>query len=358
MHGIKGPGSVDNGDVQIIDATGNMVSMKEGADWLDGSDTYWYDSSVYRWGGRVQDNAHGQEVLALPLNDASEDPHKIIEPSAGNVDSYENNATLKIVDNVAYQWDGGTWADVTADMAAKGIISYTADKFTDKRENERVDCLEINLDKLYLEGYEPSNGAIYVSNSVDNYPAVRLNNGGTIDEPLTIISANPVYVNGDFNKVNKQPASILADAVTFLSNSWDDTKSNQAKSNRIASNTEVNVSIIAGHVATTAGDYSGGAENLPRLLESWTGQTFTWTGSMVSLWESTQATAAWSTSFYDEPNRSWSYDTDLDDPSNMPPLAPSLRVFQRTGWQQEYVGFQTFGGGIDEADAKNNGNNN
>ena len=344
-HGRKGPGSVDNGDVLIKDAEGNYQSMKQGSGWLDASDSYWYDTSVYRWDGRVQDASHGQQELNLPLTNAS-DPHKIIERETGNPDSYESLASIKFINGQAYEKVSGAWNNVTADMVTKGIISMTNDKFYDARELEWVDCYELDIDKLYDEGYGPSNGVLYFSDNIaatSEFPALRINNGDELDNGLTIVSENPVYFNGDYNTVNKKPAAVMADAVTFLSNSWDasnyDSRSTQYKTNRPASATTVNVSYVTGNVETTSSVYSGGFENLPRFLEVWSGVNFNWTGSAVNLWNSVQADGSWGGSYYSPPNRNWAYDTDLDDPNKLPPETPVVRVFQRTGWQQQYVGY-------------------
>ncbi len=341
FHGRKGPGGVGTGDVQIKDAYGNYVSMQEGSGWLDATDAHWYDSSVARWQGRVQDAAHGQPALNLPLTTAGGDPHDIVERAAGNPDSYENKATLKIIDGQAFKYTGGVWVDVTADMTAKGIITYAADQFYDGREGEWVDVVEFDIEKMYDENYEPSNGILYVSEQVSggDFPALRLNNASTLDDPLTIVCENPVYTNGNFNSVNKKPAAIMGDAVTFLSGSWNDTLSSGSKNNRIAVNTTVNASIITGNVETTTSDYSGGFENLPRFLEKWTNIQFNWSGSMINLWTSIQANGTWNGTYYSPPIRNWQYDTDLDDPNNLPPETPVIRIFQRTGWQQQFVGY-------------------
>ncbi|MBN1213701.1 MAG: hypothetical protein JXA92_14100, partial [candidate division Zixibacteria bacterium] len=346
IHGRKGAGSVDNGDVLIKDAAGNYQTMKQGAGWLDSYDSYWYDTSVYRWQGRVQDAAHGQEELNLPLTN-SDDPHKIIERASGNPDSYENLATIKFIDGQAYEKVGGVWNNVTADMVAKGIITQASDKFYDQRELEWVDCSELDIEKLYDEGYGPDNGVLYFSDastSSSDWPALRINNGDEIDDGLTIVSENPVYFNGNFNSTNKKPASVMADAVTFLSNKWDasnyDSKSNLNKSNRPASATTVNVSYVTGNIETTSTNYNGGFENLPRFLEVWSGINFNWSGSAVNLWNSVQADGTWNGTYYSPPNRNWAYDTDLDDPTKLPPEAPVVRVFQRTGWQQQFVGYE------------------
>ncbi len=337
-HGRKGAGGVSNGDVRIKDGSGNYVSMKEGSGWLDSDDASWYDSSISRWNGRVQDSTHGQEELHVPLN-GTDDAHKLIERATGNSDSYENKATLKFIDGQALQLIGGVWNDVTADMTSKGIINKVNNKFYDQRDKKWVDVTEFDVSKLYSEGYAPSNGVVYFADNVGDFPALRINNGSELGAPLTIASENPVYTHGDFNSVDKKPASIMGDAVTFLSSAFDDSKSNLYKTNRIAVNTKVNASIMTGNIETTSSNYNGGFENLPRFLEVWSGKRFTWTGSMVNLWYAQQANSTWNGSYYSPPIRDWSYDSDLDDPANLPPESPVVRVFQRTGWNETDVGY-------------------
>ncbi|MCK4574059.1 MAG: hypothetical protein KAU36_06795, partial [candidate division Zixibacteria bacterium] len=66
FHGRKGGGGVSDAEVRIKDASGNYVSMRDGSEWLDADDAYWYDSSITRWDGRVQDATHGQGRLEVP----------------------------------------------------------------------------------------------------------------------------------------------------------------------------------------------------------------------------------------------------------------------------------------------------
>jgi len=343
-HGRKGAGGVATGDVLIKDATGNYVTMKDGADWLDADDSHWYDSSVARWGGRVQDASHGQQTLNIPLSN-SDDPHKLIERADSNPDSYENLATLVIKDGtIVRKQADGTWSDVTAAMVADGTVTYTSDQFYDQREGEWIDCTELDIEKMYDNGYAPSNGVVYFADEMSgDWPALRVKNGAELDAGLTIASENPMYTLGDFNSTNKKPAALMADAVSFLSNAWEangfDAKSTQSKYDRIANVTTVNASYLTGNTETTSSNYNGGFENLPRFLEVWSGKNFTWSGSAVNLWYSQQAVGDWSGSYYSPPIRDWSYDTDLDNPANHPPETPTVRVFQRIGWKQEFVGF-------------------
>ncbi|HOD66523.1 MAG TPA: PilX N-terminal domain-containing pilus assembly protein [candidate division Zixibacteria bacterium] len=339
-HGRKGPGSAGYGDVQIKSASGAFVSMKQGSGWLDAGDPQWYDSSVGRWQGRVQDAAHGQESLNLPLSqEAGGDPHRLIERAAGNVDSYENKATLKFIDGRAFQRVGGIWTDITADMTSRNIISSSDDKFYDQREKKWVDPMELDLGKLYDEGYGPANGVIYFSDQTSDFPALRIKNADELDGGLSVVSENPMYVVGNYNATDKKPAALIADAITFLSSAWDDSKSTLSKTQRVATTTVVNACYATGNVETTSSDYSGGFENLPRFLETWNGKTLRWKGSAVNLWASRQATGTWNGTYYDPPNRDWLYDTDLDDPYKLPPETPMIRVFQRSGWKQEHVGY-------------------
>ena len=69
--------------------------------------------------------------------------------------------------------------------------------------------------------------------------------------------------------------------------------------------------------------YGGGLENFPRFLESWSGFSLTFRGSLVSLSFAQQATGLWSYgSYYQAPIRDWRFDTRFNLPENMPPGTP------------------------------------
>ena len=82
---------------------------------------------------------------------------------------------------------------------------------------------------------------------------------------------------------------------------------------------------------------SGGALNLPRFLEAWSGKTCTINGSLVCLYQSTKANAPFTTtgqsdSYYSAPNRHWSFDKNFLDPNKLPPGTPAVRVLERLKW--------------------------
>ncbi len=326
--------TVGSGDVSIDDNSGTPQSMKsDDGTWLDHDSDDWVLESMARWGGKVQDKDHGMTQLKLPL-EAGDDPRGIIQDaSGGNSDSYEHKATLKIIDGQAYYKSGGMWTNVTADLTASGVLGSAT--FYDGREGKTVSARDIDISKLNTSPYWPSNGIVYTKDtqSGSNLKATRLINGSTLKGGLTVVSDNPVYTKGNYNSSNKKPAAIFADAYTVLSGSWSDANSTQPLANRVAGNTTTHVSFISGNVPSNGGKYSGGVENFPRFLEKWDGKTYTWSGSMVQMWQSQRATEEWSYgSYYTAPNRAWQFDTDLLDPDKLPPGTPMVNAVVKRGW--------------------------
>lgn len=337
-HGI---GTVVNSnDVWIKDDNDVYQSMKNAdGTMLDSDDPDWVNTSLNRWGGRVEDSNHGITQLDMEVV-SNGDPTNLIDryDNGSNPESMENQAGLKIINGSAfYLQANNTWINVTAAMISGGILS--PGNFYDDRENKSVYSVDIDIDRLNSSVYLPSNGIIYCStdHSSSILRAVRLTNGHELASGLTVATDNPLYTLGDFNTVNKKPASLMADAVTILSNNWDDANSGLGLGTRTASNTQVNASYMTGNTLTISDghSYNGGLENLPRFLENWSGITFKWRGSAVDLWYSRQANSSWGTGHYRAPNRDWAYDPDLQDPTNLPPGTPVVNIVQRKSWTQK-----------------------
>ena len=207
--------------------------------------------------------------------------------------------------------------------------------------------------------------SIYVYNSVPltstNLPAVRLVNGSQLPSAtlfsnnlmsgLTVATAQPLYVLGNYNVTNNGaasltlgsttnggalPAALMGDALTILSPNWSDSySSSTALSSRVAANTTVNAACLEGIVPSFTDsngtkNYSGGAENFFRLEESWTGVSLVYNGSMVAMFTSQYATNLWVSSgtlgtFYQPPTRLWGHDVNFSKGTNyLPPLTPSV----------------------------------
>lgn len=143
--------------------------------------------------------------------------------------------------------------------------------------------------------------------------AFRLINGHTLPTGgLTIVSENPIYIQGNYNTGSssppsnsgtytdpdggsyaRKPAAVIADAITILSGSWADADSTASISTRDASNTTVNAALVSGIVPSNGTKYSGGGENFIRLLEDWKDATLCYYGSLVQLFNSNQAIGYW-----------------------------------------------------------------
>jgi hypothetical protein len=330
-HKRKDSTEMPDGTVRFIDETGEYQTMT-----FDSTDPDWLEQSIELWGGQVEDQAHGIEPLTLPIPYDVDFIDLIRRGEPSDPDElrqimYYWKADLRIIDGVATDRDGNP---VTLEP---GII--TAATFYNFRESKWVTATQIDLDLLQDYNRDPLNGILYVSMTETTPGArdavIRLVNGTKLPgQGFTVATDNPLYVKGDYNTIQKTPASLVCDAINILSNNWNDANSDQSISNRIATNTAVKAAIMAGNTETIWGTYNGGLENLPRFLEYWSGRTFTYLGSLVCVWNSQWAIGTWyyGGNYYTAPNRNWSFDTDFLDPDKLPPGTPFVHTVQRLSW--------------------------
>jgi len=185
------------------------------------------------------------------------------------------------------------------------------------------------------------------------------NSGG-----FTVAAENPVYIQGDYNSNSTDPtwtggadaaghaaAAVIADAVTVLSNNWNDSNSllgtvtNPAS--RPAVNTYYRVAIAGGKnigfpkPAWGAQDFGtdGGVHNFLRYLENWGGSTLNFKGSLVSLYYATYNTGVYKccASVYSPPTRNYSFDSDFTNPAGLPPGTPLFRDVDSLGYRQLFT---------------------
>lgn len=299
------------------------------------------DTHQTSWNPPTYDTDPISHTSTLNLPIGSSDYHDLIElpPKQGNdpiaVDRLYNKAGLRIVvtnNSVTAQDANGNTVTLTSSMIStnKSLYNY--------RESTTVKLTELDIGALLQANKLPANGIVYIADTrTPGQTAVRLINGATLpNQGLTVVSQNPVYIQGNYNTTYNQPAAIFADSINILSSNWSDARSNQALSNRLATDTTVNSAFFTGIVPTDGANYSGGVENLPRFLEDWTGRTFTYRGSMVVMFASQTATGRWGNSSYNPPTRNWSFDTQFLDATRLPPGTPSVRVIRRANWKLAY----------------------
>ena len=186
--------------------------------------------------------------------------------------------------------------------------------------------------------------------------AIRLINGN-VQVPsygatpgLTIATNAPLYIEGHFNdtgsspsasvaKSGETPAAIAADAVTLLSNGFNELISKSTVRQTVPSSNNVAVvaaAILTGIAPTNkngSARMSGGAHNLVRFLENWSansGNVYL-RGSLVSLFESRVADESWRIDYYSAPVRNFGFSTLLQN-GTYPPGTPRVISYRRTDY--------------------------
>ena len=230
--------------------------------------------------------------------------------------------------------------------------------------------------------------------------AVRLFDGETLSttvaagklsptKGITVSSENMVYIWGNFNTTGvtsipaggstlndggyagaQVPSSIVCDAIFPLSRTWFDASSalypegsslartlagegyRVADENAsVTQGTAVRAGIIAGTTISSLTQTpgrdaaglrrNGGIINYPRFQELWnlsgTINTWSYAGSFIPVFRSTQAIANWENDtsvIYMPPRRNWSFDGTFLTPQKLPPGTPFFQYVQATGFRQ------------------------
>jgi hypothetical protein len=302
----------------------------------------WTAGAMTRWGGTVQSAVHGVTELTAP-SVAS------ISPTG----YYSNQADVKVVNGQLYK--GGVLLTEGVDYPSGTVSTNTT--FYNNREGKWVRMTNIDLHKLSGGGYTtcgaahnqscpnnmPSNGLLYATrndNTSAEQPGIRLFNGTTLNTNvgLTVVSNDPVYVQGNYNINSEKPASVICDALNILSNAWKDSNS-QNWNARDPNATTVNCAFIAGIKTTIEGNpgtYNGGLENYPRLHEDWAAAStiLTIRGSFVALWNSQIAVGNWvfGNPHYSAPRRNWDYNPNFNNVTKLPPFTPWAVEMERVAW--------------------------
>ena len=212
-----------------------------------------------------------------------------------------------------------------------------------------------------MADYPTFNGMLYVNlqNSSSASPAaIKITNAATLPvlntgptsetiKGLSIATNGGIYVQGSFNTTpvngtqRKIPAMLMGDAITVLSSNYNDASATRPLTARVAriSDAEraaggmtINAGLLTGNVAASGpnGTSSGGAQNLVRYQEDWTGENVNFNGSIGRLFQSTQFIQPFTGpgKIYNQPlNRVFVFDESLQ--SYPPPGNPTTTDFSR-----------------------------
>ena len=194
--------------------------------------------------------------------------------------------------------------------------------------------------------------------------------GADLPGATTIVTDRALYVQGDYNNfaanVGKQPASLIGDTITVLSNSCATPTTGMINcgvttATQVATATSVNAAFLSytdpsnGNIGSPGftsspqiKNYSGGLNNYMRLVEDWGGVNFNYTGSFVSLGapqeyggvytpgSATNAPFITGGSYYNVPIRNFTYDTDFNAFDKLPPLTPKVIYLQQETFKRSY----------------------
>jgi Tfp pilus assembly protein PilX len=175
---------------------------------------------------------------------------------------------------------------------------------------------------------------------------------------LTVAAENPVYIMGDYDApggslagAGTVAAAVAGDAVTLLSDNWNDVNSftfaQTITSGKVrnAVPTSYRTAIISGkgipfpNIGSTA-DFGtdGGVHNFLRFLEYW-GVLCHYEGSLVSFFYNRQGVGTYKgTGVYSPPTRDYHFDTNFSlGPQYLPPQTPKLKSVNTIGFSQEIL---------------------
>jgi hypothetical protein len=208
--------------------------------------------------------------------------------------------------------------------------------------------------------------------------------GTNLPAPLTIASEQAIYLQGDYNTIDGQAAAVMGDTLAVLSNACtnanrviscgnlNDASGNPVQgtyasltSNATYSGTPTNVPVATPttiraaflsktdltNITGTPFRYSGGLNNYIRMLENWQNVPLTYVGSFISLGTPVEFSGRYQYGrttgnivdrsqsdyfYYYPPIRNYSFDTNFNIASQLPPLTPKVVYLNQKVFRRDY----------------------
>ncbi len=380
----------ERGITSVID-----INMRNLARWLDGV----YDTNLLAGTPAVSSNIKGDEGYVVYVSDRRGDQKRTEYLQDGsnfqstngivdNEDIYGPNNTLDDGEDVIdFGWEG-------AGVSKKGKLQRDLKELPLTGTIFKVANYPDRLARAMVVMQRPMN---YFRRGVRLFDGETLSftaAAGKLSptKGITISAENMVYIWGNYNTqgvsgipaggstINEAggytgpqiPTSIVCDAFFPLSKTWFDGlsamrpegsadarnltgtayRAADANLDQTSSGTAVRAAIAAGTTLSSlraipgrdnTGDRrNGGVINYPRFLEIWnlngTQRTWSYSGSFVPLFRSTQAMSQWENDtsiIYMPPRRNWSFDPTFLSPNKLPPGTPFFQYVQATGFRQK-----------------------
>lgn len=251
--------------------------------------------------------------------------------------------------------------DVNKNGTLQADYTYEAPRYTGTNSNISPDIAAVFDHKYYRRGVRLINGSQPPGTYNSTTPA---NTRG-----FAFASENGVYVQGNFNATgianvgtptlatdylpqgsNDIPVSITADAITVLSNAWNDGESLVypfSFPDRDAAETTQRFAMLSGDSITSLSaspnqggndiKMNGGVHNFLRFLEDWGGTRLNYCGSLINLYNAHNSNGTYKNGgshVYAPPDRNWIFDASFLDVNRLPPGTPYFQDIQMTGFQR------------------------
>jgi hypothetical protein len=296
--------------------------------------------------------------------------------SNGTLDTGEDvngNGVLDTYGGVARQYPSASAAYVIKDGGGTTIWSAAANATASAwvqgtavtpDTSVSVDEARVNPPVFFRRALKLVNGGYnYPTYGTNTYTAGnavrRLPSNG--NQGLAVVAENPLYVQGNYNApradgadfgatpgTDHVSASVIADAVTLLSNVFNDigtflSSHNVVDTNRrVQADTWYRMAVVSGKglnfpkPTTNSEDHTdfgtdGGAHNFLRYIEDWdsdgSNPGLKYRGSIVSFYTNRQGVGIYKCCdvVYKPPNRGYKFDDDFLTPTLLPPRTPMFR---------------------------------
>ncbi len=187
--------------------------------------------------------------------------------------------------------------------------------------------------------------------------------GRDLPNALTIATDQAIYLQGDYNTIDRKPSATMGDTIAVLSNACSNPDrfiscgDLTAGALPIATPTTINAAFLSRTDATDITKsplrYSGGLNNYIRMLEDWQNVPLTYLGSFISLGTPQEFSGTYlpgrigapnltniaslgDYSYYYPPLRNFSFDTSFNDAVGLPPLTPKVVSLSQKVFRRDY----------------------
>jgi hypothetical protein len=344
-----------------IQVLGDNTSTTTSYNW----NSSYYDAREKRWMGMLQTNIASLTVWnrdglyvdrdnTLTTNDAPTTPQTSAAFNGGSPSStYDTDGLLFVRAPAKATAPAGSFQKLglgSADTTEGGLV-FHATVSDDLNGSGTNDIIVDPVDNLRT----------YPGGKRKSPYGFAFNGGADLPGALTLVTDQAIYVQGDYDNFGgdaaRQPAAIIGDTITVLSNSCKDATTQQLNcgnsnlnSGNPASTTTVNAAFLSftdrsnGNTDRDDGTgkrYSGALNNYMRMVEDWSGTNFNYTGSFVSLGAPQEFSGKYiiggkTTSYYSIPTRNFNYDLNFNAADRLPPLTPRVIYLQQDTFKRSY----------------------